>query len=246
MIGLISAIPEEGKKIVREIKKPDAFISPHLRIIRGQIYTKDVAYMASGIGRTNAAHATTILLEKYTPELIILFGVGGGYPQSGLKIGDMAIAKKEVYGDEGVLTREGFKGVDLIGIPLLKKGNKKYFNEFLLDKKLVRKCVSVLRLMPCPLSLAPAVKFGTFITVSTCTGTRKRALELEKRYKAICENMEGAAVAHVCAIYGIPMLEIRGISNIVEYRDKSKWDLRLAADNCQKMVMELLNYLCTV
>ena len=92
------------------------------------------------------------------------------------------------------------------------------------------------------------IKTGTFVTVSTVTGTDKRARELEKRFSAssasgggaICENMEGAAVAHVCAMYGIPMLEIRGISNIVEDRDRSKWDIKTAAENCQKAVFVLL------
>lgn len=229
MIGLISSIPEEGKKIVREIKKPDVFVSPHLRIIRGQIYNRDVTYAASGIGKTNAAHATTILIEKFSSELVILFGVAGAYPSAGLEVGDIAVAEKEIYGDEGVLAKDGFHGTESIGIPLLKKGRKKYFNEFPLDKNLIKRVTNF--------------KSGTFVTVSTCTGTRKRALELRKRYGAICENMEGAAVAHICAIYGAPMLEIRGISNIVEGRDKNKWDIRLAAENCQKTLIEMLRYL---
>ncbi|MCG2813516.1 MAG: hypothetical protein L6245_02435, partial [Thermodesulfovibrionales bacterium] len=83
-------------------------------------------------------------------------------------------------------------------------------------------------------------KSGTFVTVSTATGTGRRAREIEKRFDAICENMEGAAVAHVCAMYGIPMLEIRGISNIVEDRDRSKWDVKTAAENCQKTVLTFL------
>ena len=55
--------------------------------------------------------------------------------------------------------------------------------------------------------------------------------------------MEGAAVAHVCAMYKIPVIEMRGVSNIVEDRDRSKWDLALAAENCQKAVIEVLSSL---
>jgi futalosine hydrolase len=68
----------------------------------------------------------------------------------------------------------------------------------------------------------------------------KRAKELEKKFHVICENMEGAAVAHVCISYGIPVVEIRGISNTVEDRDMKKWDIRMAAENCQKVVKEFL------
>jgi futalosine hydrolase len=78
------------------------------------------------------------------------------------------------------------------------------------------------------------------VTVSSSTGTRKRAKELEKRFNAICENMEGAAVAHLCTLYKIPLFEIRGISNIVGVRDRRTWDLKLASRNCQQVVLETL------
>jgi futalosine hydrolase len=51
--------------------------------------------------------------------------------------------------------------------------------------------------------------------------------------------MEGAAVAQIAALYGIPMLEVRGISNMVEDRDLRRWDKKTASLNCQKAVLEL-------
>ena len=38
----------------------------------------------------------------------VLARCGGAYPDSGLKIGDLALANAEVFGDEGVVTHEGF------------------------------------------------------------------------------------------------------------------------------------------
>jgi futalosine hydrolase len=52
--------------------------------------------------------------------------------------------------------------------------------------------------------------------------------------------MEGAAIAHICTRYGVPMVEMRGISNIVEDRDRGRWNIRLAADNCQQAAQDLL------
>jgi futalosine hydrolase len=78
---------------------------------------------------------------------------------------------------------------------------------------------------------------GTFITVSACTGTLKRSLEIERQFKGIAENMEGAAVAHVCALNSIPLTEIRGISNIIGDRDAIPLPLTeiiLAAGNAQR------------
>ncbi len=243
MIGLISSVPEEGSLILRNIKGCRVSAFPHLRIIQGKVKDKAVLYAVSGLGKSNAAHAATVLIEKYSPDMFILFGVGGAYPSSGLSVGDIAVAEKEIYGDEGLLTKEGFQGMEFIRIPLLEKGRKKYFNEFPLDKRLARRCLSILELAHSPLPLATEVKTGPFVTVSACTGTKKRALELEKKHNAICENMEGAAVAHVCAMYKIPVIEMRGVSNIVEDRDRSKWDLARAAENCQKAVIVVLSSL---
>jgi len=247
MIALISSVPEEGNLFAAQLKKKSVLGGKTL--FRGKFRGRDVVYIVSGMGKVNAAHATTLLCERYSPDVVVLFGVGGAYPSTGLRVGDIAVAEKEVYGDEGVLAKDGFHGAEFIGIPLLKKGRKKYFNELPLDVKLARKVVNTLTVAHLPIPRLArggeggAIKSGTFVTVSTCTGTRKRALELRRRFNALCENMEGAAAAHVCTLYDVPMVEIRGISNIVEDRDRAKWNIPLAAMNCQYAVAELLTHL---
>lgn len=241
MIALISSVPEEGNLLFKQPKK-ESFIAGK-PVCQGILHDKDVIYTISGMGKTNAAHAATILLETFSPKILVVLGIGGAYPSAALALGDIVVAEKEVYGDEGVMLKDDFHGTEFMGFPLLKKGRKKYFNEFLLHKMLVKKAFEAAQRTRHQASRIPKVRTGTFVTVSTCTGTGKRALELEKRFGALCENMEGAAVAHVCAMYGTPMIEIRGISNIVGDRDKDKWNVRLAATNCQETVKELLKNL---
>lgn len=241
-IGLIASVAFEAGDILENIKNAKKVREG---FFTGILFGKKIVLAISGIGKTNAAHTATLLVEKYAPALIINFGIGGAYPASGLKIGNIAIANKEIYGDEGVLVKDGFSDMRMTGIPLLKKGRKKYFNEFTLDRDSVKTAISASKLFTHHASRITGVRSGSFVTVSTCTGTIKRALELEKRYQAICENMEGAAIAHICAMHDIPMIEIRGISNIVENRDTKKWDIKLAAGNCQKAVMVILNRVST-
>ncbi|KAF0145936.1 MAG: purine phosphorylase family protein 1 [Nitrospirae bacterium] len=229
-IGLVSATRKESGIILRLLKRsgPEEFYL-------GKTGRNNIVHVISGMGKTNASHAATLLIERFSPRIIINFGIGGAYPSSGLRAGDIAIADKEIYGDEGLWLKDGFHTVDSIGIPFLKKGRRKYFNEFPLHSPIP------------PLAMGGdrgiKIKSGAFVTISASTGTNKRAKELEKRFNAICENMEGAAVAHVCAMYGIPMLEVRGISNIVEDRDRGKWDIKTASENCQKAVLEFLKRL---
>ena len=54
---------------------------------------------------------------------------------------------------------------------------------------------------------------GPCVTSSRVTGTDEEAAILAERWHAVAESMEGAAAAHVCALYGAPFLEVRGISN---------------------------------
>lgn len=238
VIGLISSVSLEGKKILRGLSNIYERAYCGLTIYEGTIHDKSVAYIVSGIGKTNASRGTALLIEQFSPRVIVHLGVGGAYSSSHLRIGDIAIAEKEIYGDEGVFLKDGFHSAETMGIPFLVKGRKKYFNEFLLDKTLFKTAVCTSHVIHHASRIT--VKSGPFLTLSTCTGTLKRAKELERAFHAICENMEGAAVAHVCASCGIPMVEIRGISNMVGQRDKKKWDIHLAAKNCQRVVAELL------
>ena len=73
--------------------------------------------------------------------------------------------------------------------------------------------------------------------MTTCTGTDAAARALEARTGGAVENMEGAAVAHVAHLHGVPVGEIRGISNIVTDRDTSTWRLKEAAVAAQEALL---------
>jgi futalosine hydrolase len=74
----------------------------------------------------------------------------------------------------------------------------------------------------------PRVVAGPCVTASLVTGVAAEAETLSRRWKAVAESMEGAAAAHICALYGVPFLEVRGISNVVGDRDRSSWEVQRA------------------
>jgi futalosine hydrolase len=134
------------------------------------------------------------------------------------------------------MTSDGWKPMEFTGFPLL-KNDVEYFNTFVMDRKLSQLAIDVSK------DIGLKVHSGNFITVSQCSGTRKTGEEMRERFNGICENMEGAAVAHICAKYKVPMIEIRGISNIIEDRDLKKWNIPLAVSNCSKAVNEVVRRL---
>jgi futalosine hydrolase len=193
-----------------------------------------VRLVETGIGAVNTTQALTCVLEFQRPQLVLQLGVGGAYVGAGLAIGDLAMASAEVYGDIGVRTVEGWKPATTIGIPLLSQGTD-YFNHFPVDSEIVDRAEKILR------TGARRITTGPFVTVQECSGTATLGAERRDRFEAICENMEGAPAAHVSRLYGVPFLELRGISNLVEDRRTEDWDLPLAAANAQEAGMELLS-----
>ncbi len=63
---------------------------------------------------------------------------------------------------------------------------------------------------------------------------------VRQKYNAHLETMEGAAFHYVCLQKEIPFLQIRGISNYVGERDKSKWKMEEAIDNLCNSLEDIL------
>jgi futalosine hydrolase len=189
-----------------------------------------VLVLPAGMGKTNAAHALTALLETRAVRGVVGFGVGGAYPGSELGVGDVALASAAVYGDEGVEAPGGWMSSEGIGIPLVDQGGMRIFNEFALDPDRVERARAALE------AAGVSTRVGPFVTVSACSGTTARGEVLARRFGALCEGMEGAALAHVAALYDAPFLELRAVSNLVEDRDLSRWRLAEAAGTAQQAV----------
>jgi futalosine hydrolase len=70
----------------------------------------------------------------------------------------------------------------------------------------------------------PGAIHGPIFTVSTVTGSEQRAAELEAR-GGVAEAMEGFGVAAAAVEFGVPVSEIRAISNAVGLRERDRWDI---------------------
>ena len=81
------------------------------------------------------------------------------------------------------------------------------------------------------------------ITVNTVHGNSKTISEIVKRENPEIESMEGADFFKVREEFNVPCIQIRSISNKVEVRDKSKWDINLAISNLNTEVEKIINNL---
>lgn len=197
--------------------------------------TIQAIFAVTGMGKINAAAATAVLIERHAPKLFISTGCAGAFPESCLAVGDLALASVEVCADEGVVTPNGWLSYENIGIPAVERKRKRYFNEFPLSLAAAERAVRLAT------ALGITLIRGRFVTVSTGSGTAERGRELYNRFGSpLCENMEGAAVAQVALRYGVDCLEVRGMSNLVEDRDLSRWNIPLAVERVQRFLLKFI------
>ncbi len=235
-IALLCSVPVEAALLRENIARMEATSCGGKPIAVGNLAGREVALCVGGMGKANAAHAATLLITRFSPEALLIFGVGGAYPSAGAKVGDIAVAKVEIAGDEGVLTPAGYKDAEYIGIPLLKTATSVTYSTYHASEPLLKQAKKAFAAV----AHDGTAHEGPFVTLSTCTGTTARAREIEDRHHGLCENMEGAAAAHIALCHNVPWIEVRGISNIVEDRDLKKWNIPKAAEAAQRAVMSIL------
>jgi futalosine hydrolase len=169
-----------------------------------------VTVVTAGIGRTNAAAATTeaIVRGGGAFDAVVSAGVAGALPDAGLALGDTIVATACVYAEEGLATPAGWLDMAGLGFRLGDfEGNTVPVDAGLLGR------------------LQPRFRCGPVATVAVCSGTDAAAREVVRRTGAIAEAMEGAAVVHAARRLGVPAIELRAISNTTGDRDRQHWDL---------------------
>lgn len=240
MLAILAAVPFETAQLRRRLAPCEVRDCAGRELFLGKLAGEPLLLLHCGIGKANAAAAAAVLIESYRPSRLLLIGCGGAMPQSGLAVGDLALASGEIFGDEGVAAPGEFLDFAALGLPLLSSGGQHYYNRYPVDDTwFEQRCPRFTAVIE---AAGSKVARGPFVTVSTCSGTLAGGLALGERTGAICENMEGAAVAQVALRRGIPFCEIRGISNLVEDRDLTRWDLRRGAACAEQAVWSLLSH----
>jgi futalosine hydrolase len=195
------------------------------------------------VGKVNCAQAVTAAIEAasrtHSFSGLVSFGSAGAYLSSGLAPGDLVVASEEVADDLVVLPGR-LATLEEIGLPLV-PGEPPLYGRFPADPRLAALAVEA-----CRSTLPPGrrVASGPLLTVSRITSARAEAERLLRLLGPILgENMEGAAAAQVARHYGLPFCELRAVANLVDDRDRQRWDFSLAASACCLAVAALIEAL---
>ncbi|QOV37548.1 futalosine hydrolase [Streptomyces ferrugineus] len=164
--------------------------------------------IAAGVGPALAAATTATALTRAALEgapyaLVVSAGIAGGFAPDA-PVGSLVVADEITAADLGAQTPDGFVPVTELGFGTVTHRP---------PEALVREVAA-----------ATGARRGAVLTVSTVTGTAERAARLRERHPtALAEAMEGFGVAEAAAAHGVPVLEIRAVSNPVGPRDRAAW-----------------------
>lgn len=190
-------------------------------ILRGLAGNEQYEVIAAGVGPSAAASRTAVALSSGHYKYVISAGIGGGFPGKA-PIGSLVIASKIIAADLGSETPDGFLSVEELGF-----GSACIQTPSVISEQLTRALQSAGLSAIC----AP------ILCVSTTTGTKETADALAVRNPgAAAEAMEGFGVAQAAQDFGLPVLEIRAISNMVGPRNRDAWKIPQALQTLEAAI----------
>jgi adenosylhomocysteine nucleosidase len=249
-IGILFAFSEEGKLLRSKMELSDSLDFAGRIFWKGKLHGKDVVVVESGVGMTNAAMTTQLLIDKYSPEKILFTGICGAI-DSVNHIGDVVIPEKWVTHDYGIYNKEGFSPESLV-VVLSGESKPQYAMFFPVDKNLLKTAeASAEKVRDKFKSIGqriPQVRIGGIgASGNSFIDQKEKRGWLKERLDAQIVDMESAGVVQVANVNGVPILAIRSCSDLAggsgsnTAQEELEQFFKVAADNSAILVLEILS-----
>lgn len=231
-VGVLCALQQEVAFLLDQLEQHTSVDVAGMAFHAGFLDGQAVVLAQAGMGKVNAAIATTLLIERFEARAVMFSGVAGGLDPA-LSIGDVVIADHIVQHDYGYEGRDGFV--------VYQQGHQPFFNPFdglglSLAPALVEQAAQALAgFTLSPLSATaelgekpPAIHFGRVLTGDQFINNEQVREALFREFGGMAVEMEGAAMAQACAAFGVPWLVIRALSDLAGH--ESHFDVRQFLD----------------
>lgn len=206
-IGIIAAMEQEAREIIAQLVGLKKAVKANQHFFEGRIHGIDIVLVQSGIGKVNAAIATTLLIDTYEVEAVINTGSAGGIGQ-GLSVEDLVISSELSYNDADARVF----GYDYGQIPQMPSTYKADSNLIdLFEEAAVMKNWDI--------------KKGLIVTGDSFISDKKKISEISEHFKdVLVTEMEGAAVAQTCYQFNVPFVVIRAVSDVADEEASLSFD----------------------
>lgn len=181
---------------------------------------EDISVLITGVGMVNTAY----YLGRYSHnafDYVINLGIAGAFNRS-IQLGEVVNVVEDTLSEMGAEDGDDFiKYADLnLG------GTNSYKNDSNLNNTHLARLRNV-----------------KSITVNKVHGNEKSIGKIIEVFNPDIESMEGAAFMRAASRLSTDCIQIRSVSNYVEKRDKSKWDIPLAIKNLNAFALEFIQSL---
>ena len=213
LTAILSALPQEQAGLLEQLQAPQLQTVAGRDFWSGQLHGRQVVLALSRIGKVSASLTASVLIGHFGASCIVFTGVAGGLAP-GVQVGDVVVA-------------QDFLQHDLDASPLFPRYEVPLYGRarFACDTALTALLADAARqalmhgattglLLPAGAQVHHGLIASGDQFISSASGSA--ALQSALRAagpEALAVEMEGAAVAQVCADYGVPFAAMRTISD---------------------------------
>ena len=194
-IGIIIAMDKEFRRISELLDGLKVEIDGGRKFVTGRLGDNELVLHQCGIGKVNAAIGASEMIRRYNPDLMVSTGCAGG-GRTDMEVMDIVASTELAYHDVycGEAMGKTVYG-QVQGMPA----------RYTSPSELVEKAKSV----------SPRVHAGLIVTGDWFVDSKEKMREIVGHFpEAAAVDMESAAIAQTCHIYGIPFISFRVISDI--------------------------------
>ena len=223
MIGIICALKIEVDGLKALMENAESTQKAGLEFFSGKIFDKDVVLLECGVGKVNAAVGTQIMIDLFKPDVIINSGIAGSLTKR-LTVGDIVISSECVEHD----------------INRTELGEPRGQISFTDEKRIYIPADPETRdkLAECCRNIGLHVNIGRIATGDFFVTYRAKRETIAYEFDALCCEMQGAAVGHVCYMNKVPFAILCSISDDFKFNKVENYEefKQLAADKAVKAI----------
>ncbi len=194
--GIIGAMPTEVASIRQKMTDAKDVSCGKFTFVEGRVGRVPVVLAQCGIGKVNAALTAQMLIDRFGVDRVVNTGIAGAMG-GGLTVFDMVVSETLVYHD--------------FEMRFLSK-----YPPFLSSLRADDALVSLAKRAFSEAKLSVRCLRGVVASGDQFIEDRTKKAEIVEALHPLCVEMEGAAVAHACAVNGVPFVVIRTVSDNAE------------------------------
>ena len=197
-IGILTAMTSEYEQLASLLENGVECKVRGFTYLLGGLGQNEVVLRQCGIGKVNAAVGTAELIRAFEPSCIVSTGVAGGIDKS-LSVMDVVVSSSIVYHD--VWCGMGCDYGQIQGMPAVFKADERMYK---LAMSLGEKSSVT----------GTKIHGGLICTGDQFVTSRTELDQIKTKFPAgLAVDMESAAIAQTCHVYGVPFVSFRIISD---------------------------------